>query len=193
LPRLLLTTQVKNFSFRCKKIRYLKYLPKTSVIIVFHNEWFSILLRTVHSVVNRSPKELLHEVILVNDASTKPELYKPLDKYIEENFSGQVKTIHLPERKGLIVARIIGAKEATGETLVYLDAHMEVNVRHLNSNFIQRSSFCLIAGQLAASTARTHRSHAKNSYNSGRRLLRLQNVGVQRCSGRDSRHVQLAF
>lgn len=56
---------------RCKVHRWRKPMPTTSVIIIFHNEAWCALLRTVYSVLENSPKALLKEIILVDDASTR--------------------------------------------------------------------------------------------------------------------------
>jgi len=56
---------------RCKYWHYPTALPTASVIIVFHNEGFSSLVRTIHSVINTSPPQLLHEVVMVDDFSSK--------------------------------------------------------------------------------------------------------------------------
>ena len=45
------------------------------MVIIFHNEAWSPLLRTAHSVVNRSPPEYLHEVILLDDFSDRRKLF----------------------------------------------------------------------------------------------------------------------
>lgn len=111
----------------CLDVKYLAELPKTSVIIIFYNEVLSVLLRTVHSVYNRTPKELLHEIILVNDHSSNVDDYKELSGYLAANFQGtKAKVKELTKRSGLIRARMEGAREATGEVLVFFDSHVEV-------------------------------------------------------------------
>jgi len=44
-------------------------LPSVSVVVCFYNEAWSVLLRTVYSVLDRSPAQLIHEIILVDDYS----------------------------------------------------------------------------------------------------------------------------
>lgn len=56
-----------------------------------------------------------------------PELNDDLEVYVRQNFDDRVKIVTLKERKGLIVTRLEGAHRATGEVLVFLDAHIEVN------------------------------------------------------------------
>ncbi|CAF1339293.1 unnamed protein product [Adineta steineri] len=101
-------------------------LPNTSIIIVFHNEGNSTLLRTLVSIINRTPWRLIHEIILLDDASVDREyLHEPLQRFIE---TLPVKTILLKNEKrlGLIGSRVKAAKVATGETLMFLDSHVEV-------------------------------------------------------------------
>ncbi|BFZ02126.1 hypothetical protein BsWGS_05164 [Bradybaena similaris] len=114
---------------KCKLVTYPTVLPKASVVIIFHNEAWSPLLRTVYSVVNRSPPEYLHEVVLLDDFSDKDFLKEKLEKYITETWpDGLVRLVRTPERSGLIRARIAGAEAATGDVLIFLDSHCEANI-----------------------------------------------------------------
>ena len=89
----------------CKRWNYpVTNLPTVSVIIVFHNEGFSVLMRTVHSVLNRSPPKFLKEILLVDDYSDKADLKEKLDKYVER-FDGRVRVVRNEEREGLIRTR----------------------------------------------------------------------------------------
>lgn len=96
---------------RCVNKMYPKLLPIASVIMVIHNEAWSVLERAVLSVINRSPDNLLAELILVDDFSDKQHLKEPLEIYIAD-VSNKIKLIRTERREGLIRARVIGAEKA---------------------------------------------------------------------------------
>uniref|UniRef100_A0A034VZY2 Polypeptide N-acetylgalactosaminyltransferase n=1 Tax=Bactrocera dorsalis TaxID=27457 RepID=A0A034VZY2_BACDO len=108
----------------CKKKLYPSKLPTTSIVIVFHNEAWSTLLRTVWSVINRSPRTLLKEIILVDDASERDYLGKKLEDYVAK-LPVHTFVLRTEKRSGLIRARLLGAEHVTGEVITFLDAHCE--------------------------------------------------------------------
>ena len=109
----------------CKDIEkdYIRDLPDTSVIVTFHNEAWSTLLRTVHSILDRSPEHLIREIILVDDFSDMPHVQKQLEDYLV-NYP-KVKIIRAKKREGLIRARLLGAVHAKAPVLTFLDSHIE--------------------------------------------------------------------
>ncbi|XP_036280660.1 polypeptide N-acetylgalactosaminyltransferase 10 isoform X2 [Pipistrellus kuhlii] len=113
----------------CNSKRYLETLPNTSIIIPFHNEGWSSLLRTVHSVLNRSPPELVAEIVLVDDFSDREHLKKPLEDYMAHFPS--VRILRTKKREGLIRTRMLGASAAIGDVITFLDSHCEANVNWL--------------------------------------------------------------
>ncbi|TNN05167.1 putative polypeptide N-acetylgalactosaminyltransferase 9 isoform 1 [Schistosoma japonicum] len=107
----------------CKDNKYSRNMPSASIIMCFHNEAWSALLRSVHSVIDRSPSYLLHEIILVDDFSDRPHLKEALEEYMK--MLNVVKIVRTKRREGLIRARMLGAAQSSGKVLVFLDSHIE--------------------------------------------------------------------
>lgn len=105
-------------------------LPSASVIICFYNEHLTTLIRTLYSIVDRTPSYLLKEIILINDYSDFEGLHSNLSNFIESNdeLKSHVKLVKTEQREGLIRARMFGARRAMGQVLVFLDSHIEVNL-----------------------------------------------------------------
>ncbi|CAF4902806.1 unnamed protein product [Pieris macdunnoughi] len=107
----------------CKQKNYSNNLPQASVVICFYNEAWSVLLRTIDSVLQRTPAHLLKEIILFDDFSTMDHLKENLENYVRT--LTKVTLIRASRRKGLIRARILGTKYATSPVVVFLDSHCE--------------------------------------------------------------------
>jgi len=117
----------------CRQINYdnPQSLPTTSVILIFSNEALSAVLRTVWSLILRTPKEMLNEIVLVDDGSTHEEITKTLPLYIKYRLNGagpKVKLRVLEKQSGLIGARLAGAEWSTSDIIVFLDAHCEATI-----------------------------------------------------------------
>ncbi|CDJ28423.1 uncharacterized protein EMH_0040780 [Eimeria mitis] len=113
----------------CKTLQYdLSSLPAASVLMVFYNEPFSTLMRSVHSVLNRTPPSLLHEVVLLDDGSNLPDVAAKgngkLQQYIE--LLPKVRLVRSPRREGIVGARLRAIRAATAPIFVVLDSHIEV-------------------------------------------------------------------
>eukprot|EP00922_Rhytidocystis_sp_ex-Travisia-forbesii_P016777 GHVS01025063.1.p1 GENE.GHVS01025063.1~~GHVS01025063.1.p1 ORF type:complete len:513 (+),score=92.87 GHVS01025063.1:109-1647(+) len=113
----------------CRKLAYdYPNLQKASVIIVFFNEPFSTLMRSVHSVLNLTPPQLLRELILVDDGSTLDHICRGGNNQLQDyvNLLPKVKLVRNEVRKGIVGARLKGISESRSPIFVILDSHIEV-------------------------------------------------------------------
>ncbi|XP_006862828.1 PREDICTED: probable polypeptide N-acetylgalactosaminyltransferase 8 [Chrysochloris asiatica] len=116
---------------RCLQKIYPSQLPSLSVILIFMNEALSVIQRAIISIINRTPSQVLKEIILVDDCSSNGELQAPLNekiKFYNQKYPGLLKIVRHTERKGLAQSRNTGWEAATADVVAILDAHIEVNI-----------------------------------------------------------------
>jgi len=88
---------------------------RASIIIATHNEG-EALSKTIESCIDNSVG-LDHEIIVADDSSTDGSVERA-----ERRFS-QVRVHRHPERQGVSPARVLGARHAKGEVLLFVDGH----------------------------------------------------------------------
>ncbi|KAM8891117.1 polypeptide N-acetylgalactosaminyltransferase 18-like isoform 3-T3 [Spinachia spinachia] len=115
----------------CRNMSYSSDLPQLSVIFIFVNEALSVLLRSVHTAIQRTPLHLLKEIILVDDHSSSLELKEHLQRFVEETNIryglGFVKVVRHDKQEGLIRSRVSGWRAASAPVVALFDAHVEFN------------------------------------------------------------------
>lgn len=102
---------------KCSEIKYPRLLPSATVIMAVHNEAESVLLRSIWSVINRTPDELLEEFILVDDFSDKEHMKERLEENLPR-ISSKIQLVRTEKREGIVGARMIGAEKANVIILV---------------------------------------------------------------------------
>ncbi|MFH4982012.1 hypothetical protein AB6A40_008721 [Gnathostoma spinigerum] len=112
----------------CRKEKYPEDLPSASIIICYYNEAPSALIRMVNSIIDRTPDQFIHEILLVDDSSDLNDSDTTVDSYLREHWQdGKVRMYRTEHNEGLIRAKLFGAERASGEVLIFLDSHCEVN------------------------------------------------------------------
>ncbi|CAK0836379.1 unnamed protein product [Prorocentrum cordatum] len=105
-----------------------------SIVMAAHNE-HRYLKRTFDSIYATTPKEVLAEIILVDDGSS-PTLASAIPDHPE------VKIIRHEDRRGLIKSKVEGGNAAVGDMIMFLDAHVKPEpdwyqplLTHMNKNY----------------------------------------------------------
>nr|XP_057942511.1 probable polypeptide N-acetylgalactosaminyltransferase 8 [Doryrhamphus excisus] len=116
---------------RCLKKTYPEDLPSLGVVLIYLNEALSVIKRALRSIIDRTPKRLLKEIIMVDDNSSKEDLKGDLDRYVEQleqqNPSVHIIRVRHHHQQGLAHARVSGWRVATADVVAILDAHIEVH------------------------------------------------------------------
>nr|XP_019959147.1 PREDICTED: probable polypeptide N-acetylgalactosaminyltransferase 8 isoform X2 [Paralichthys olivaceus] len=116
---------------RCANKTYPKDLPSLGVVLIYLNEALSVIKRALRSIIDRTPKNILKEIIMVDDSSSNEDLKGDLDVHMKslerENPTLVISRVKHSEQRGLAYARVSGWRAATADVVAILDAHIEVH------------------------------------------------------------------
>uniref|UniRef100_A0A915DIQ3 Uncharacterized protein n=1 Tax=Ditylenchus dipsaci TaxID=166011 RepID=A0A915DIQ3_9BILA len=113
---------------RCSLLNYNNIELTTSMVIIYHNEAFSVLVRMINGILDSTPQHILAEIILYDDFSDQKLAIEPaLKQYavLEAWDSQKIKFFKSAKREGLIRAKVYASRLATADVLVFLDSHCE--------------------------------------------------------------------
>ncbi|XP_053388411.1 polypeptide N-acetylgalactosaminyltransferase 6-like, partial [Mercenaria mercenaria] len=99
-------------------------LPPVTVVIIFRDEWYSILLRMVYSVLETSPPHLIYKIILVDDGSTKDDLIACIKIHVQN--VDKLTLVQKEKPLGLMMARQTSINAVRSELFAVMDGHMEI-------------------------------------------------------------------
>ena len=102
------------------------YNTLVSVVISYHNELAVLIMRTLTTIIHRTPLNNLLEIILIDDYSSLNVTQEVLDYAGEQRMP--LRHLRNPEKLGIAGSRLRGIQEARGDVVVILDSHMEVSV-----------------------------------------------------------------
>ncbi|CAG4942090.1 unnamed protein product [Colias eurytheme] len=91
----------------CATQKYPYKLPKASIIICFYNEHFETLMRSVHSILDRTEQRYLKEIILIDDYSDIEGLHDKVQKAVNELNSNMKKEEEMLETNNIDADNIV--------------------------------------------------------------------------------------
>jgi len=100
----------------------LAWEPKSISVILPCAEEREYALKTVQSVFNNTPADLLFEIVVVDDGSNPPLSETHLTHDVREKY--KVKIVRHDATEGLIRAKKDGGDAASGDILVFFDCHV---------------------------------------------------------------------
>uniref|UniRef100_A0A0G4I9Y1 Glycosyltransferase 2-like domain-containing protein n=1 Tax=Chromera velia CCMP2878 TaxID=1169474 RepID=A0A0G4I9Y1_9ALVE len=107
-----------------------------SIILAAHNEQ-QYAEKTLSSIYENTPTSVLKEVIIVDDGSDPP-----METAFDRARFPDVIILRSDERQGLIRSKNKGGDAATGDIIIFLDAHVkplphwvDPLIRHINTNY----------------------------------------------------------